>query len=109
MLAERGHNVVVFVSDATISDIKETTQDGVRIVRFNTSRTGSSGFLGHITNISFEFAAIIQHYIEKEGKPDCIEAQEYLGIAYYLLQYKYLLFDWCKDVPVLITMHSPSF
>src|SRR5690606_29708474 len=62
----------------------------------------------HVTNIGYEFAHIIKHYAEKEGKPDIIEAQEYLGIAYYLLQYKYLLQDWCVDIPVLITMHSPS-
>ena len=78
------------------------------LVRFNTSRTDSSSFLGHVTNISYEFAHIVKHFIEKEGQPDIIEAQEYLGIAYYLLQYKHLLYDWCRDVPVLITMHSPS-
>jgi len=48
-------------------------------------------------------------FIEREGKPDIIEAQEYLGVAYYLLQYKHLLYEWCKNIPIVITMHSPSF
>jgi glycosyltransferase involved in cell wall biosynthesis len=109
MLSEKGHEISVFISDAATTEISIDEKERIRIIRFNTSRTNSSAFLGHITNISYEFAHIIKHFIEKEGKPDCIEAQEYLGIAYYLLQYKLLLFEWCKDVPILITMHSPSF
>ena len=110
MLSERGHDVSVFINDATVSDIRvESRTDSLRIIRFNPSRTNSSRFLGHVTNISYEFAHIVKHFIETEGRPDLIESQEYLGIAYYLLQYKYLLYDWCKDVPMVITMHSPSF
>jgi glycosyltransferase involved in cell wall biosynthesis len=110
MMAEEGHEVSVFINDASISDIKiEKKSDSHRVIRFNPSRTRSSGFLGHVTNISYEFAHIVKHFIEKEGKPDVIESQEYLGIAYYLLQFKHLLYEWCRDVPVIITMHSPSF
>ncbi len=108
MLSDKGHAVTVFVSDAAVSDIQENEKDGIRIIRFSTSRTNSSSFLGHVTNINYEFAHIIKHFIEKEGQPDIIESQEYQGIAYYLLQYKHLLFDWCRDVPVIITMHSPA-
>lgn len=109
MLVEKGHTVTVFTNDATVKDIDVSTHDGVRIVRFNPDRTQTASFLGHVTNISYAFAHTVRHFIEKEGAPHLIEAQEYLGIAYYLLQYKHLLYDWCKDVPVLITMHSPSF
>jgi glycogen synthase len=110
MVSEQGHEVSVFVNDASVSDIKiEKRTDSLRVIRFNPSRTRSSNFLGHVTNISYEFAHIVKHFIEKEGKPNVIESQEYLGIAYYLLQYKCLLYDWCRDIPVVITMHSPSF
>lgn len=109
MLAQKGHAISVFINDAAITDIEISEKEGIRVVRFNPSRTKASSFLGHVTNISYEFAHILQEFISKEGKPDVIEAQEYLGIAYYLLQYKHLLYDWCKDVPVVITMHSPSF
>ena len=110
MMADHSHEVSVFVNDASVNDIKiEKKTDGVRIIRFNPSRSKSSGFLGHVTNISYEFAHVVKYFVEKEGRPDIIESQEYLGIAYYLLQYKYLLYDWCKDIPVIITMHSPSF
>jgi glycosyltransferase involved in cell wall biosynthesis len=109
MLADKNHAVSVFINDSSVSTSREEQREGVRVVRFNPSATRSSAFLGHTTNISYEFAAILKQYIAKEGKPDIIEAQEYLGIAYYLLQFKKLLYDWCKDVPVVITMHSPSF
>ena len=109
MMSEKGHDVTVFVSDNTVRDITLTNQEKIRIVRFNPSRTASSSFLGHVTNLSYEYASIVRHFVEKEGKPDCIETQEYLGIGYYLLQFKFLLYDWCKDIPVLVTMHSPSF
>lgn len=109
MMAQNGHSVTVFTNDSAVSDFVVSLQDNIRVIRFNPSRTKSSAFLGHNTNISYEFAHIIKHFIEKEGKPDVIEAQEYLGIAYYLLHYKHLLYDWCHDVPVVITTHSPSF
>lgn len=109
MLSEKGHAVSVFINDAAVNDVAISQSGGVRVVRFNPSRMDASSFLGHVTNISYEFAHIIKEFIAKEGKPDIIEAQEYLGIAYYLLQYKHLLYDWCSNVPVVITMHSPSF
>ena len=108
MLAEKRHEVTVFVCDASVRNYQEEQNEKIRVIRFNTSRTKMYAYLGHVTNISYEFAHIVKDFIGKEGKPDIIEAQEYLGIAYYLLQYKQLLYDWCKDVPVLITMHSPS-
>ena len=110
MLAEKGHHVSVFVNDLSIKDIKVDVDDhSVRVVRFNTSQTNSSEALGHVTNICYEFAHVLKKFIEKEGKPDVIESQEYLGIAYYFLQYRYLGYEWCKDIPVIITMHSPTF
>lgn len=109
MLEQQGHAVTVFVNDPTVGSTTISTDQTIRIIRFNPSFTNSSSHLGHVTNISYEFAHIVKEFIEQEGKPDIIESQEYLGIAYYLLQFKYLGYEWCKDVPVLITMHSPSF
>ncbi len=109
MLTAHGHTVTVFINDASVKDYQIDIQPECRLVRFSTSRTKSSSFLGHTTAISYEFASIINHFVNSEGAPDIIESQEYLGIAYYLLQYKRLLYDWCKDIPVVITMHSPSF
>ncbi|KAA3437585.1 glycosyltransferase [Rufibacter hautae] len=109
MLQRNGHEVTVFVNDSRVKGFTEDYQKEIRIVRFNPSQTGSSSFLGHVTNISYEFAYVVKHFIEKEGKPDIIEAQEYLGTGYYLLQFKKLQYEWCNEVKILITMHSPAF
>lgn len=109
MLSEKGHDVSVFICDAAVTDIVKEVKDGIRLIRFHPSRTRSSDFLGYTTNVSYEFALVLKEFIEREGQPDIIEAQEYLGIAYYLLQFKHLQYHWCKDIPILITMHSPSF
>lgn len=109
MLEQQAHTVSVFVNDATALNTTIVNDGSIRIIRFNATATKSSEFLGHVTNISYEFAHILKEFIEQEGKPDIIESQEYLGIAYYLLQFKHLGYAWCKDVPVIITMHSPSF
>jgi glycosyltransferase involved in cell wall biosynthesis len=109
MLTEKGYAVSVFVNDSSVKTIEISESKGVRVIRFNPSATKESSSLGHVTGISFEFANIIKQFIDKEGKPHIIEAQEYLGIAYYLLQYKKLCYSWCNDIPVIITMHSPSF
>src|SRR5687768_17573684 len=91
MLSAKGHEVTVFINDAAVNDFEISFQDKVRIVRFNPLRSKTFSFLGHVTNISYEFAMIVKEFIGKEGRPDILEAQEYLGIAYYLLQFKYLL------------------
>src|SRR5690606_39044904 len=109
MLAANGHSVTVFINDSTVADFVNEQSEGIRLIRFNAARTKSADSLGHVAANSYGFADIVKQFILKDGKPDLIESQEYLGIAYYLLQFKYLQFDWCKDVPVLITMHSPSF
>lgn len=109
MFVQNGHAVSVFVNDVSVQNHTEEMQAGVRIIRFNQAISGATSFLGHAANVSYAFAHIVKHYIEKEGKPGLIEAQDYLGIAYYLLQYKHLLYDWCAGVPVLVTIHSPAF
>lgn len=109
MLSEKGHSVTVFINDKTVNSIKIEKLPEAKLIRFNPSQTKSHSFLGHDTNISYEFAHIVKTFIEKEGKPDIIESQDYNGIAYFLLQSKYCLSDWCRNIPVIITTHSPSF
>jgi glycosyltransferase involved in cell wall biosynthesis len=110
MLVEQNVKITTFVPDDSVTDFKITsTPEGNRIVHFNTNRTNSATYFGYTARLSYEFASIVQHLIQQEGKPDIIEAQDYLGIAYYLLQYKHLLYPAVKDIPVVITLHSPAF
>jgi glycosyltransferase involved in cell wall biosynthesis len=109
MLSQNGHQVTIFINDSSLHLQTDEVINLVRVIRFNPDHALTSSYLGHTTNVSFAFAQIIKQYIALEGKPDIIEAQEYLGIAYYLLNYKLLLYDWCQNIPILITAHSPAF
>lgn len=110
MFAAMGVAVTVFVPDDSVHGYKITkNENGIRLVRFNSDRSGMSPCLGYTARLSYEFAMIVQTMLAQDEKVDIIEAQDYLGIAYYLLQFKYLQYDWIKTIPVLITLHSPAF
>jgi glycosyltransferase involved in cell wall biosynthesis len=110
MLVEMNVTITTFVPDDSVTDYNITnTPEGNRIIRFNTNRSNSASWLGYAARLSYEFANIVQHIIKIEGRPDIIEAQDYMGIAWYLLQFKHLLYEDVKDIPVVITLHSPAF
>jgi glycosyltransferase involved in cell wall biosynthesis len=110
MLVEMNVTITTFVPDDSVTDYNITnTPEGNRIIRFNTNRSNSAAWLGYAARLSYEFANIVQHIIKIEGRPDIIEAQDYMGIAWYLLQFKHLLYEDVKDIPVVITLHSPAF
>ncbi len=109
MLVQKGHKVSVFIPGDETRDYDVMHEGPVRIIKFNGNRSNMAASLGHVSRISFEFAAILKLFIRKEGKPDCIESQEYLALPYYLLQYKLLRYPEFKNVPVLLTIHSPAF
>lgn len=109
MMQALGCEVTVIISDDTVRDRKEQIKEGIRIVRFNTDRDHLSDVLGHIARLSYAFADIVKTLVLEDGSPDVIESQDYLGIAYYLTQYKHLGYPFVKDTPILITLHSPAF
>jgi len=110
MLVEQGHSVTVFVQDDSIGDhLVSDTADGIALVRWNSNRNKLHASLGYAARLSYGFADIVRLFIEKGWQPDIIEAQDYLGIAYYLTQMKHLGYPFLKDIPIVITLHSPAF
>lgn len=109
MLQQQGHDVSVFVYDNAVRDLQIQTESGIRVIRFSPNRSGTRAFLGYSTQLSYEYAAVVRLFVEREGEPDVVESQEYLGIAYYLLQFRWLGYDWCRNLKVVITTHSPAF
>jgi glycosyltransferase involved in cell wall biosynthesis len=109
MLSSYGCVVTVITQDFHATNLTITKKDNYTICRFNPSKYYTSSFLGYETNLSYAFAQAVKELIEKEGAPDIIESQEYMGIAYYLLQYKWLKYPIFKDLKVLVTLHAPSF
>src|ERR1700722_9723030 len=109
MLSHFGHSVTVITQNFQVNELTIIQKDNYSICHFNPSKYFTSSFLGYETNLSYAFAEAVKELVEKEGKPDVIESQEYMGIAYYLLQYKWLGYATFKDLKVLVTLHAPSF
>ncbi len=110
MLARKDIEVTVFVPDDGITDYSVSKVPGnITVVRFNHGRNQLNQTLGYSALLSYAFADIVRLFISEKGKPDYIEAQDYLGIAYYLTQFKHTGYAFMQDVPVIITLHSPAF
>lgn len=110
MLTERGHEVTVILPDKNLekeSEIEER-EANLRVLKF---KPGGEyyRYLGWFFGLSYHFSEVVKRLIEEEGLPDIIEAQDYLGIAYYLLQRKYALERPFRELKVLITLHTPKF
>ncbi|WEK37592.1 MAG: glycosyltransferase [Candidatus Pseudobacter hemicellulosilyticus] len=109
MLSTLGIQVTVFIPDDNVKDYIIVGTESWTTVRFNSNRSNKAGQLHYSARISYEFAQIVQQLIRQEGKPAVIEAQDYHGIAYHLLLFKYCLYSDLTAIPVIITIHSPAF
>ncbi|MEP6746303.1 MAG: glycosyltransferase [Bacteroidota bacterium] len=110
MLSAAGYAVTIFVNDDSQSTFEITNEAAtIRIIRFNSNPDSLQKSLGHTARLSYAFAGVVKKMIEKEGKPDFIEAQDYLGIAYYITQFKHAGYSFLSGVPIVITIHSPAF
>lgn len=110
MLEEKGYKVKVFINDYSVRGVvTERVSAGVEVVRFYPNQDKKGEALHDDVRLSLEFAYVVEQYIDKEGMPDVVEVQDYLGIGYYLLQKKQLLYKAFKDLKVVLTMHAPSF
>jgi hypothetical protein len=87
-IEQKGVELTIFILNNHEKGFKETVSDNIRRVEFSPYLKDTSDFLGYETMVSSSFEEIIRLYIEKEGAPDWLEAQEYQGIAYYILQKK---------------------
>lgn len=110
MLVSRGHQVTVFVNDDTIGrEWIETTDGATRIVRFTHLADAKPPCLGHVAATSLKLSEVVEAFIRREGPPDIIESQEFLGLPYFLLQKKKTLWPEFQAIPIVITLHSPTF
>jgi glycosyltransferase involved in cell wall biosynthesis len=110
MLSEAGHSVTVFVNDYSVSRIeRDSPINNVDVVRFCPNQVAKAEVLGVATRLSIEFANIVELEMEQHGVPDLLETQDYMGIGYYTLQKKQLLYPNFKALKVVMTMHAPGF
>jgi len=111
MLEKNGNNVTVFVADHSLECKLTSHQEGnVKIIRFHPGNKPYNTYLGYAAALSYEFLETLKAEIEISDKPDFIEVQDYKGIAYYLLHDKKLnASSYFQNIPVVITVHSPSY
>ena len=110
MLASSGYRVTVFTQDDSVRDYFISAEaENIRLIKFSSNRNKLHASLGYTARLAYAFAGMVKLMIEKEGKPDVIESQDYLGIAYYLTQFKHTGYPFLLGVPILLTLHSPAF
>jgi len=110
MLAARDIQVTVIVCEDGVADyLVESFSKNLVVVRFNAARRGVPKELGGSARLSYAYFKMLQVLADEPGVPDIIESQDYLGIAYYLQQFKLLGYEPFAGIPVLITMHAPAF
>lgn len=111
MLSQRGHHLTVF---ATVEDLPGSWQiqepsERLRVVRFGANQSPQSSTLGAFARWSYDAALVLAEFCRKEGKPDVLEVQEYLGMPYFTLQRRLLMEEALTDLPVLVTAHTPLY
>ncbi len=101
----------VFVSDNSLSShrLQEEKHGNLTIVRFKPAGKYYYEFLGYHAALSYHFSEIIIQYAREVIIPSFIEVQDYQGIGYYLLQRKKIGEEIIKNVPIILTLHSPSY
>lgn len=108
MFAEAGDDVTVIVR--SIKETKEErTKEGYRVVRFKQGEGEYYTYLGYDNALAYQYYDVIMNLIDKYGKPDVIETQEYNAYGQYLIQNKLMLNEKLKDIPIVVHLHTPSF
>jgi glycosyltransferase involved in cell wall biosynthesis len=111
MLAQRGHTLTVFAASEALPDgaRSEEIAEGVRVVRFGRNQAVHSAALGEFARWSLDAAEVLGVYLRREGVPDVLESQDYLGLAYFFLQRRRLGEAGFSQLPVLVTAHTPLY
>ena len=108
MFAEAGDEVTVIVR--SVKETKEEkTKEGYRVVRFKQGEGEYYTYLGYDNALAYQYYEVIMNLIDKYGKPDVIETQEYNAYGQYLIQNKLMLNEKLRDIPIVVHLHTPSF
>ncbi len=108
MFAEAGDDVTVIVRSLK-GDKEEKTKEGYRVVRFKQGEGEYYTYLGYDNALAYQYYDVVMKLIDKYGKPDVIEMQEYNAYGQYIIQNKLMLKEKLKDIPLVVHLHTPSF
>ena len=108
MFAEAGDDVTVIVRSLGPNK-EEMTKEGYRVVRFTQGEGEYYTYLGYDNALAYQYYEVIMNLIDKYGKPDVLEMQEYNAYGQYIIQNKLVLNEKLKDIPLVVHLHTPSF
>lgn len=108
MFAKAGDEVTVIVRSLKDDKI-EKTKEGYRVVRFKQGEGEYYSYLGYDNALAYQYYEVIMKLIDKYGKPDVIEMQEYNAYGQYIIQNKLTLNSKLQDIPLVVHLHTPSF
>ena len=108
MFAEAGDDVTVIVRSLK-ENKEEKTKEGYKVVRFRQGEGEYYTYLGYDNALAYQYYEVIMKLIDKYGKPDVIEMQEYNAYGQYIIQNKLTLNEKLKDIPLVVHLHTPSF
>lgn len=108
MFSNAGDDVTVIVRSLKENKI-EKSKDGYRVVRFIQGEGEYYSYLGYDNALAYQYYDVISNLIDKYGKPDVIEMQEYNAYGQYIIQNKLMLNEKLKDIPLVVHLHTPSF
>ncbi len=108
MFAQAGDDVTVIVRSIN-GNKEEMAKEGYRIVRFQQGEGEYYSYLGYDNALAYQYYEVIMNLIDKYGKPDILEMQEYNAYGQYIIQNKLMLNEKLKDIPLVVHLHTPSF
>lgn len=108
MFAKAGDDVTVIVRSIN-GNKTEKAKEGYRIERFQQGEGENYQYLGYDNALAYQYYEVIMRMIDKYGKPDIIEMQEYNAYGQYIIQSKLMLNEKLKDIPLVVHLHTPSF
>ena len=108
MFAKNGDDVTVVVRGKT-KYVEEMSEEGYRIVRFDPETGSLFRHFGEETGLAEQYYETVIKLIDKYGKPDVIEVQEYNAYGQFVLQHKLTLNPKLKDIPIVVHLHTPRF
>lgn len=108
MFAKAGDDVTVIVRSIN-GNKSEKAKEGYRIERFQQGEGENYQYLGYDNALAYQYYEVIMRMIDKYGKPDIIEMQEYNAYGQYIIQSKLMLNEKLKDIPLVVHLHTPSF
>ncbi|UWF59417.1 glycosyltransferase [Brucella sp. 2716] len=111
ILASQGYDVTVLVPHQTPAEqLIVEVMGKLTVVRFNVDYF-SAGVpeLHHAAKVAYAFKMASYTWLEKSPQPDLIEAQDYMGVSYFIAMDKLIGTSPLKDCVLGITLHAPSY